>query len=78
MNIPFKILLQAKMAPHLSKAQHVEIELMLHGKSFKDKEIAKIVRCNRRSVYNIKDNLRCFGSTKAPPNKGGRPEVLHL
>lgn len=71
-----------KMAPHLSKAQHVEIELMLHSKLFKDTEIAEIVCCSRRSVSNLKDNLRCFGSTKSPPNKGGRarsitPVIVH-
>ena len=64
------------MAPNLAKLQHALIEDMSHSKQFKAEEIADVARCSPRAIYRIKKNLRCFGSTKAPPNGVGRPRSI--
>jgi hypothetical protein len=56
------------MALNLAKSQHALIEDMSHSKQFKAEEI--------RAIYRLKKNLRCFGSTKAPPNGVGRPRSI--
>jgi transposase len=50
---------------------------MLLSKSFKkDAEMAGVARCSTRSIKRIRSNLRCFGTTKAPRNGGGRPRSI--
>jgi transposase len=38
--------------------------------------MANVTECSERSIKAIRLNLRCFGSTKAPPNSGGRPRSI--
>lgn len=45
-------------------------------KSLTNKEIARAANCSTRSVRRIRSNLLFFGSTKAPPNGGGRPKSI--
>jgi transposase len=61
------------MAPNLAQSQRSLISDMLRSKSFKAHEIAQAAECSVRSVYAIKSNIRLYGSTKSPPNGGGRP-----
>jgi len=39
-------------------------------------EIAKAVPCSLVTVRNIRLNLQVYGSTKAPPNGGGRKRSI--
>lgn len=64
------------MAPNLAESQHAVIGDMIHSKLFKANEIAEVTGCSRRSICAINRNLRCFGSTKAPPNGVGRPRSV--
>jgi hypothetical protein len=34
--------------------------------------MAKAAHCSKRSIKRIRSNIRCFGTTKAPPNGVGR------
>jgi transposase len=43
---------------------------------FANATIARTVRCSARSVQNIRSNLRCFGTTKAPPNRVGQRRTI--
>jgi hypothetical protein len=42
----------------------------------KNIEIANAVRCSPVAVRNIRLNLYAYGSTKAPPNGGGRKRSI--
>jgi transposase len=64
------------MAPNLAESQHAEIRHMIHSKSLKADKMAAVAGCSRRSICAINRNLRCFGSTKAPSNGGGRPRSV--
>jgi DNA-binding Xre family transcriptional regulator len=64
------------MAPHLAESQHALIKDMTHSKQFKAEDIANDAGCSKRAIYRIQKNLRCFGSTKAPPNGVGRPRTI--
>jgi transposase len=64
------------MAPNLAESQHAVISDMSQSKLFKANEIAEVAGCHPRSIYRIKKNLRCFGSTKAPSNGVGRPRSI--
>ncbi|KAK4071524.1 transcriptional regulator family: Helix-turn-helix [Purpureocillium lilacinum] len=69
------------MAPNLALSQHLAIRDMILSKSEGDKtltnkEIARAANCSTRSVRRIRSNLLLFGSTKAPPNSGGRPKSI--
>jgi hypothetical protein len=63
------------MAPNLALSQHEQIRDMTISK-FANATIARTVRCSTRSVQNIRSNLRCFGTTKAPPNGVGRRRTI--
>lgn len=39
-------------------------------------QIAEAANCSTRAIPRIRSNLRLFGSSKAPPNKGGRPRSI--
>lgn len=60
------------MAPHLTDWQHELIRGMIQGGK-RTPEIVKAANCSERSVMNIRSNLRYFGTTRAPANRGGRP-----
>jgi hypothetical protein len=63
------------MAPNLALSQHKQIRDMIISK-FANAAIARTVRCSTRSVQTIRSNLRCFGTTKAPPNGVGRRRTI--
>jgi hypothetical protein len=63
------------MAPNLALSQHEQIRDMIISK-FANATIARTVRCSTRSVQTIRSNLRCFGTTKAPPNVAGRRRTI--
>jgi transposase len=63
------------MAPNLALSQHEQIRDMIISK-FANATIARTVRCSTRSVQTIRSNLRCFGTTKAPPNGVGRRRTI--
>lgn len=65
------------MAPNLAASQHNLIRDMIISKLLKkDAQMAEVARCSTRSIKHIRSNLRCFGTTKAPPNGGGRPRSI--
>jgi transposase len=64
------------MAPNFSDAQHEQIEDLILTRSLTNAEMANVARCNPRSIRRIHANLRCFGTTKAPPNGAGRPRTI--
>jgi hypothetical protein len=63
------------MAPHLTDWQHELIRGMIQGGK-RTPEIVKAANCSERSVMNIRSNLRYFGTTRAPANRGGRPPSI--
>jgi hypothetical protein len=63
------------MAPNLALSQHEQIRDMIISK-FANATIARTVRCSTRSVQTMRSNLRCFGTTKAPPNGVGRRRTI--
>ena len=60
------------MAPNLAASQHDMMRDMILSKSLKDVDMAAVAGCSDRSIRTIRSNLRCFGTTKAPPNGAGR------
>ncbi len=64
------------MALNLAESQHAQIRDMILSNR-PAAEIADVVGCSERSVFAIKSNLRCFGSTKAPSNAGAWNEASH-
>ena len=63
------------MAPNLALSQHEQIRDMIFSKCT-NATIARTACCSTRSVRKIRSNLRCFGSTKAPPNGVGRHKTI--
>ena len=63
------------MPPNLALSQHDQIRDMIACK-FTNVAVAETVRCSTRSVQKIRSNLRCFGTTKAPPNGSGRRKII--
>ena len=64
------------MAPNLAPSQHDLIHDTILDNSLKTYEMANVAECSERSIKAIRSNLHCFGSTKAPPNGGGRPRSI--
>jgi transposase len=60
------------MAPRLAASQHDMIRDMIASKSLKAIDMAAAAGCSDRTIRNIRSNLRCFGSSRAPLNGGGR------
>jgi transposase len=48
------------------------IKDMILDNSLKAVEMAAAAGCSDRTIRNKRSNMRCFGSTEAPPNRGGR------
>lgn len=62
------------MAPNLAASQHTLIRDMILDGSPTNADIAKVARCSPRTVRSLRENVRLFGSTRAPHNgHGGRP-----
>lgn len=71
------------MAPNLAHSQHDLIYDMVVDKKMKVREMANVAECSERSIMAIRSNIRHIGSTKAPPNGGGRlrsitPQMLEV
>ena len=66
----------AKMAPNLARSQHELIYDMIASKSLSTVQMAEVARCTPRSIKAIRSNIHYFGSTRAPPNGGGRPRSI--
>jgi transposase len=64
------------MAPNLAASQHALIRDMIFEKAFTYPPIAAAAGCSTGAVKAISANLRRFGSTTAPPNRGGRPKSM--
>jgi len=64
------------MAPNLKPAKRILIRDMIEDGGFKSDEIAEAASCTDRTVKAIDRNLRLFGSTTAPLNRGGRPRSI--
>jgi hypothetical protein len=64
------------MALNLATSQHELIRDMIVSKSLKTAQMAEVAGCNPRSIKTIRSNPRCFGTTKAPSNGGGRPRSI--
>ena len=64
------------MAPNLAAAQHDQIRDMILSGEPTDVHMARIVGCSERSIRTIRLNLRLFGTTRAPSNRGGRPRSI--
>jgi hypothetical protein len=60
------------MAPRLAASQHDMISDMIASKSLKTIDMAAAAGCSDRTIRSIRSNLRCFGSSRAPFNGGGR------
>lgn len=64
------------MAPNLAVSQHELIRVMIISKSLKTAQMANVAGCSARSIKSIRSNLRCLGTTRAPPNGGWTPQSL--
>jgi transposase len=64
------------MALNLATSQHELIRDMIVSKSLKNSQMAEVAGCSPRSIKSIRSNPRCFGTTKAPSNGGGRPRSI--
>lgn len=68
------------MAPNLARSKHDEALILITSKSqdgaLTDKAIAAIIGCSTQTIRNMRANLRCFGTTKAPTNGAGRPKTI--
>jgi hypothetical protein len=64
------------MAPNLATSQHELICNMIVNKSLKTTQMAEIATYSPYSSKSIRSHLRCFGTTKAPSNGGGRPRSI--
>ncbi|KFY17796.1 hypothetical protein V492_00383 [Pseudogymnoascus sp. VKM F-4246] len=66
------------MAPNLAPSQHDLISDMILDKKLKTNKMADIAGCSERSIKAIRSNIHYYGTTKAPPNGGGRPRSMTL
>jgi transposase len=68
------------MAPDLAPSQHDLIRDMILHQTLTTREMADAAGCSERCIKAIRSNLHYFGTTKAPPNGGGRhPSItLHM
>jgi transposase len=72
---PFNTIGNISMAPNLAACQHALIhDMILAG--YNNAVIARTANCRASSVRRIRANMRCYGSTKAPPNGAGRCRLL--
>jgi transposase len=64
------------MAPNLASSKHDLIRDMIFDKKLKTNKIAEAAECSERSIKAIRSNIHHYGTTKAPPNGGGRPRSV--
>jgi predicted transcriptional regulator len=60
------------MAPTLEAAKHDLLRDLILEAKLSASDIAKVVKCSRRTVNRARSNLHCYGSTKAPSDSTGR------
>jgi hypothetical protein len=51
---------------------------MTPNKKLKTHEMVNVAGCSERSIKAIRSNFHYFGTTKAPPNGGGRPPLANV
>ncbi|KAG6996209.1 hypothetical protein FOFC_07715 [Fusarium oxysporum] len=72
---PSNIIGNISMALNLAACQHALIhDMILAG--YKNAVVARSANCRASSVRRFRANMRCYGSTKAPPNGVGRRLLL--
>lgn len=49
---------------------------MIFEKKLKTNKIAEAAECSERSIKSTRSNIRDYGTTKAPPNGGGRSRYV--
>ena len=64
------------MAPNLAHSQHALVHDMITSRSLTASQMGDVAGCSERSIKYIRANVRLFGSTTAPPNRGGRPPTI--
>src|SRR5690349_24925083 len=74
--------LDLQLGANLAELQHAMIHDMIDSGTLSAARMADAAGGSRRSVKSIRSNLRCFSTTKAPPNGSGRrrnimPPMLH-
>jgi hypothetical protein len=67
---------KVNMAPNLAASQHELIRDMVISKSLDTTQMTDVAGCSDRSIKSIRLGLRCFGTTRAPLNGGGRPRPI--
>jgi transposase len=60
------------MAPNLAASQHAISRAMLADRRLETRQIAEAVPCSTRTIEAHRANIRLFGTTTAPRNRGGR------
>lgn len=60
------------MAPNLAASQHALSQAMLADGLLGTVQIAEAIPCSTRTIEAHRANLRVFGATTAPRNRGGR------
>jgi hypothetical protein len=64
------------MAPRLASSQLEMIRDMISSKLLTTSQMSEAAGCSKRSIINIRTNLRLFGDVRAPPKVGGRPRII--
>jgi hypothetical protein len=64
------------MAPHLAAWKHDLIRNMIIRNSLNTAQMAEVADCSDRSIRSIRSNLHCFGTTRAPTTRVGRPRSI--
>jgi hypothetical protein len=64
------------MAPNLASSKYELIYDMTHSGELSPSQMAETADCYRSTILSISSNILVFGSVKAPPNKGGRPQSI--
>ena len=64
------------MAPNLSVSQRVQIHDMITSRTLTVSDMADIAECSERTIKRHRANLRSFGTTTAPRNRGGSRRTL--
>lgn len=60
------------MAPRLPPSKLDMIHHMILSKSLTTSQMAEASECSKRSIINIRNNIRRFGDVRAPPTRVGR------
>lgn len=64
------------MAPRLAASQLEFIHDMISSGLLSTSQMSEAAGCSKRSIIDICSKLRLFGNVRAPPNRGGRPQII--